>query len=236
MAKTANIISKALRDAGIYVSEGKSPPAEYYNPSFELLHDIVNELNMQTAIIFEQKADSVFVSGSTLVFKPYTEDELAIIQGGGTVDITDRLVDFMPLTKPTVYVDDFHLEYMSFRDLLDRTTGSSIECYTFNVCSDRSELVFNANVNGNIKILRKVPIVIDVEPYGEVHVPDSYVHYIVSKLAEAISIRYQDDEKAAIFRGKSAVLGNMLVNSNETKKPIRHNLVEGLNKFRRYGY
>lgn len=234
MALIAHIIKKALKDTGIYVSEGDSVPADYFNPTLDMLRDVIAELNTQTAIIFSQQSDTVNVAGDKLTFKVYTEAEQAIIDGGGTVDITDRLVDFVPVTNPIVYLNGYHLDYVSYRDLMDRTGGSA-SCYTFNIGKDYSEIIFNSNVSGEIKILRNVPIEIDDEPYGEVHVPDSYVHYIVTKLSESVAIRYQFTETASIFAQKGDRTGNILANNNTSRKPVNRNLIAGLNRFRKYG-
>lgn len=233
MALIASIIKKALKDTGIYLTEGDSIPSDYFNPTLEMLRDVIAELNTQTAIIFSQQSDNVSVTGNKLKFKKYTESEQAIIDGGGTVDITDRLVDFVPLSNPLVYSNGYHLDFVSYRDLLDRSS-ENCTCYTFNVGHDFSEIIFNANVAGTITILRNVPIEIDNEPYGEVHIPDSYVHYLVTKLAESVAIRYQFTETASIFAQKGERTGNILANNNVNRRPVNINLMAGLNKFRKY--
>lgn len=236
MAKIAHIIKKSLKDIGVYVSEGDSVPADLFNPILGLLRDIIAELNSQSAIQFEQSSSIVSVQGSKLTFKLYTEAEQAIIDGGGTVDITDRLVDFVPITNPIVYKDGFHLEFVSYRDLLDRQEVSRATCYAFNIGKDYSEVVFNAPVGGSITLLRSVPIQIDKEPYGDVHIPDSYVHYLVTKLSEAAAIHYQFHETASIFAQKSERTGNILANNAASRKVVvNRNILTGLNKFRKYG-
>lgn len=234
MALTSHIIAKALKDTGIYVSEGNSIPGDYYFPCFELLKDLVAELNSQTAIQFEQQVDNYDMSGSKLTFKKYTDEELEIITSGGSIDITDRFIDFVPLTTPKVYIDGYHLEYISYRDLLDRMFDDMPEFYTFNVGNDYSELVFNAPVSSTITLLRTVPIRIDDEPYGNLYVPDAYVHYIVIRLSEMVATRYQFTETALIFAQKSEKTGNILTNNNTSRKPVKRNLAAGLNKFRKY--
>lgn len=236
MALISHIIKKSLKDVGVYVSEGDSVPADLFNPTLEMLRDLIAELNSQTAIQFEQSNDDTYVQGNKLTFKEYTEAEQAIIDGGGTVDITDRLVDFVPITNPVVFKDGFHLDFVSYRDLLDRRDSTSVSCYAFNLGKDYSELIFNVPVGGTISILRSVPIVIDDEPFGEVHIPDAYVHYIVTRLSEMVAIRYQFTETASIFAQKGERTGNILANNVASRKVVvKRNLVTGLNRFRRYG-
>lgn len=234
MALTSHIIKKALKDTGIYVSEGDSVPGDYYNPCFDLLKDLVSELNSQTAIQFEQQVDNYAMAGYKLTFKEYTEEERAIITSGGTVDITDRFVDFVPITLPKVYINGYHLEHISYRDLLDRLSDSIPEYYAFNIGNDYSELIFNAPVANTITLLRNVPIRLDEEPFGNLYVPDAYVHYIVTRLSEMVAIRYQFMETASIFAQKGEKTGNILTNNNASRKPVKRNLVTGLNKFRKY--
>ena len=235
MAYKSNIIKKALKDTGVFASEGNAVDGEYYTPCLELLHDVVAELNTQSAIQFSQQSDVVDVAGNKLTFKKLTQDEKDIIAGGGTVDLTDRMVDFVPLINPIVYKDGNHLDFLSYRDILDRSHTSILSAYTFNIGDDYSEIIFNANVASPITILRTVPIEMDDEPYGEVHIPDAFVHFLVTKLAESIAIRYQFTETASIFAQKADRTGNILANNNVSRRPVNRNLIAGLNRFRRYG-
>ena len=232
MAMTSHVIKMALKDAGLYVSEGDSVPADYLNPVLEILRNIIAELNTQSAISFEQKSDTYTVSSDKLTFKPYTEGELETIAGGGAVDITDRFIDFIPLVNPTVYSNGYHLECVSYRDLIDRRNEGSCSCYCFNVTSASSELIFNA-IAGSITLLRNVPIAIDDEPYGEIHIPHAFVHYLTTKLTEAVAIRYQFHETASIFAQKGERTGDILARNNVSRRPIKLNLMAGLNRFRR---
>ena len=75
MASIAFLIKSALKDAGLYLSEGDSVPANYLNPCFDILKNVVNELNAQTSITFSQKRDDVNVVGDKLTFKKYTESK-----------------------------------------------------------------------------------------------------------------------------------------------------------------
>lgn len=236
MAMIAHVIKKSLKDVGVYCSEGDSVPADLFNPALEMLRDIIAEINSQSAIQFEQSSDVVNVTGNKLIFKKYTEAEQAIIDGGGTIDITDRLVDFVPINNPIVYKDGFHLDFVSYRDLLDRQDATAVTCYAFNIGKDYSELIFNVPVGGLITVLRSVPIEIDDEPFGEVHIPDAYVHYLVTRLSESVAIRYQFTETASIFAQKSERTGNILANNVASRKVVvKRNLITGLNRFSRYG-
>ena len=230
MSQTAQIIKKSLKDVGLIISETETVPGEYYAPAFEILKDLIAELNTQSAIIFSQQSDVVNVGSNKLTFKPLNETEQSIIDGGGTVDLTGRLIDFIPLTNPIVYYKGSLLDYASYRDVLNAQT-SHVVCYTFNITEDCSEIIFNAPVD-TITLLRNVPIVIDDEPYGDVHIPKAYEHFLITKLSEALAIRYQFAESASMFAQKAERTGNVLAINATSRRPVRRNLIAGLNRFK----
>ena len=233
--KIASIVRKALQDTGIYASESESVPADYLIPCVEMLRDVVQEANAQSAIVFQQNVSSKEMVGDVLTFKPYTTAELAIIAGGGSVDITDRMVDFIPVQPPLAYVENGKLTRVSMADLLSFIDSGPVSCYAFNALSDRAELRFNAPVNASVSLLRSVPIVMDESPGGDVNVPPPYERYLVTKLAESIAIRYKFTEEASIMAQRAQRQGKILADVNASVKPIRHDLTTCLNKFRRFG-
>ena len=232
--KIASLVRKALQDSGIYSSESEAVPSDYLIPCIELLRDVVQEANAQSAIVFQQSVTSVNVSSDVLTFKPYTQAEQTIIDGGGTVDITDRIVDFIPVQPPMAYNTLGRLNRVSMPDLLSFLGDSVVSCYAFNVLSDSAELRFNAPSAGTVTILRSVPIVMDDSPGGDVAVPVSFERYLVTKLAESIAIRYQFTETASIMAQRAQRQGQILADSNASARPLRHNLTKCLDKFRRY--
>ena len=232
--KISSLVRKALQDAGIYSSESEAVPSDYLIPCIEMLRDVIQEANSQSAIVFEQSVTSVNVSGDVLTFMPYTDAEQAIIDGGGTVDITDRLVDFIPIQPPIAFNSLGRLNRVSMPDLLSFTSDSVVSCYAFNMLSDRSEIRFNAPSAGTVTVLRSVPIVMDDSPGGDVSVPVAFERYLVTKLAESIAIRYQFTETASIMAQRAQRQGQVLADSNISARPLRHNLAKCLDKFRRY--
>lgn len=241
MAKITHIVKKALQNAGILVSEGDDVPGDYLNPCIEMLQDIVAELNAQSAIVFEQAIVSRTLQGDTLTFKKYTEDELAIIDGGGTVDITDRIVDYVPVQYPTgVTVSESRLRFVSVSDLSLSQNDSMPSCYAFQTHADESRVLFDCPVRGaTIKFVINKPIVMDQEPNGDiittgsVHVPPAYDHLMVTKLAEAASLRYQFTDSASLFAQKGRVQADALANNVTSSRPLKHKTASNLNRFRR---
>ena len=233
MAYTTHIVRKALQNAGIWVSEAEEVPGDYLVPCFGMLQDILAELNAQSAIVFEQVITNTTLVGDSLTFKPYTKAEQAIIDGGGTVDITDRLVDFIPVQYPTgVTLNGNVLRLVSVADLALLDSSSAATAYAFLVSSDSAKLMFDG-VGGIVKFVRNKPITMDEEVTGEVHVPPAYDHYLVTKLAEAASLRYQFSESASLFAQKGKAQGNALANNVVANRPIPHKTAKNLNRFRR---
>ena len=109
-----------------------------------------------------------------------------------------------------------------------------MNCYAFNVAADYSEVIFNTNVAGTLNILRTVPIRMDDDSYGNIHVPEPYNHFIITKLAESLAVRFKFMENASVFAQKSARMGEVLANNNTSRRPIKQNLLVGLSKFRKY--
>lgn len=232
MAFTTHIVRKALQNAGIWVSESEEVPGDYLVPCVGMLQDIIAELNAQSAIVFEQVITNTTLVGDSLTFKPYIEAEQALIDAGGTVDITDRLVDFIPVQAPSgVTVNGVPLRMVSVSDLALMDSSSAISAYAFQVSSDSAKMLFDGE-GGTLKFVRNKPISMDEEITGEIRVPPAYDHYLVTKLAEAASLRYQFSESASLFAQKGKAQGNALANNVVANRPIPHKTAKNLNRFR----
>ena len=232
MAFTTHIVRKALQNAGIWVSEAEEVPGDYLVPCIGMLQDIIAELNAQSAIVFEQVITNTTLVGDSLTFKPYTEAEQALIDAGGTVDITDRLVDFIPVQAPTgATCNGVPLRMVSVSDLALMDSSSAISAYAFQVSSDSAKMLFDGT-SGTLKFVRNKPVTMDAEITGEIHVPPAYDHFLVTKLAEAASLRYQFSESASLFAQKGKALGNALANNAVANRPIPHKTAKNLNRFR----
>ena len=232
MAFTTHIVRKALQNAGIWVSEAEEVPGDYLVPCFGMLQDIIAELNAQSAIVFEQTITETTLVGGSLTFKPYTDAEQLVIDGGGTVDITDRLVDYIPVQAPMgATCNGTPLRMVSVSDLALMDSSSAISAYAFQVSSDSAKMLFDG-IGGTLKFVRNKPISMDEEITGEIHVPPAYDHFLTTKLAEAASLRYQFSESASLFAQKSKVQGNALANNVVANRPIPHKTAKNLNRFR----
>ena len=62
--------------------------------------------------------------------------------------------------------------------------------------------------------------------------PPAYDHFLVTRLAEAASLRYQFSESASLFAQKGKAQGNALANNVVANRPIPHKTIKNLNRFR----
>lgn len=235
MAFITHIVRKALQNAGIWVSEEEAVPGDYLVPCQGMLQDIVAEMNAQSAIVFEQGIENLPVQGDTLYFREYSEAEQAVIDGGGTVDITDRIVSYVPVQYPTgVTLNGDKLRFVSISDLAQAQGDSTATCYSFQKLAGESRVLFNAPVNNaTVKFVVNRPIKMDDEPTGELHVPPAYDHLFVTRLAEAASLRYQFTESASLFAQKGRAQADALANNVTSSRPLKHKTQNNLNRFRR---
>lgn len=233
MAKIAQIIRQASQQAGIYTAEGDAVPGDIYAPMYQMLVDIVRELNTQNAISFGKATLEISVIGRKITFKPYTDAELAIIAGGGSIDITDRVVDFIPDVAPSLYLRTTPLQMLSYVDILKYNIESAPEYYAFNRLVDSAEMLINANGrNEQFTILYNIPITIDAQPFGDVHIPPTFDRFLIAKLVEAAAGHYQFQETQAIARMRVSDLGAGLATNNTANEPITADRWGALNKFR----
>ena len=120
---------------------------------------------------------------------------------------------------------------VSVSDLALMDSSSAISAYAFQVSSDSAKMLFDGN-GGTLKFVRNKPITMDESTTGEIHVPPAYDHFLVTKLAEAASLRYQFSESASLFAQKGKVQGNALANNVVANRPIPHKTAKNLNRFR----
>ena len=232
MILISEIVEEALKDVGIYKQAGASPHGKHYNSALRKLRSIINELNLQSDIAFGVEETNVDVVGDRLRFKPLTEDEQAIIDGGGTIDLTDRLTDFKPTTAPIVYIDGAQLRLVNYKDLIMYRKLNGVNVYAFNVTPTESQIVFP---KGGIKvtIVRNIPITIDDDNFGYVHVDPSFKMYMANKLAEELAIEYKFMDELSVYEKKANDSRMKITRGNATFNPQYHDFWAGIEKFGR---
>ena len=232
MILISEIIEEALKDVGIYKHAGSSPHGKDYNSALRKLRSIINELNLQSDIAFGVEETNADVVGDRLRFKPLTDDEKAIIDGGGTVDLTDRLTDFKPTTAPVVYIDDVQLRLVNYKDLIKYRKLNGANVYAFNVTPTEAQIVFPKG-GMKVTIVRNIPITIDEDNFGYVHVDPSFKMYMANKLAEELAIEYKFMDELSIYEKKASDSRMKITRGNATFNPQYHDFWAGIEKFGR---
>ena len=218
MAKIETIVKRACQLAGVVTSDDDSVPADYATPVFELLKDLVAQLNVQAEISFGVRKDTLTVNGDKVTFL-----------ASGT-PAADTVIGFVPLIAPRVIIDKTSLTLSSIDTVLTRE-ASDITVFAFNVANGYSELLFAGPVAKSATIISNTPLTIDVSPAGNVNVPDSYVSYMTMALAVDVARFYQFDEKIAILSAKEQSLKTDIAANNVAQAPIRQNLSLALAKY-----
>lgn len=221
MAKISHIIRSAVQDIGMTIAEGETVPGDIYKPMFELLGEVVSQLNTQAGLSFSQGMLDTTVSGDRLTFS--------------NTPGVDTITSVIPIIAPDVITSNsVKLRIVTLTDLYSIPVQVDLEAFAFNRLETESVLYFNRPLNGeSIKIIYRAPITIDAAPYGDVQIPNEYVPFLVAKLAEAGAVRFQWHETADAMARKANANAGLLVNNNMSRQPIRHDVYASLNKFRR---
>ena len=230
MLLISEIIEEAVKDVGIYKSAGSSVPGKHYNTALRKLRSIISELNLQSDIAFGVEETEANVTGDRIRFKPLTEAEQAIIDGGGTIDTTDRLTDFKPVTAPVIFIDGVQLRLVNYKDIITYRKLNEVSTYAFNVTPTESQVVFPKG-GITVRIVRNIPITIDEDSFGYVHVDPSFKMYLANKLAEELAIEYKFTEELDIYEKKANDSRMKITRSNAQWNPQYHDFWAGINKF-----
>lgn len=224
------IIEDALKDTGLYKAEGKNIGGAKYQEALRKLRIIVDELNLQSTVAFGSQEDIIQLTNNKVIFKPLTEQENEIINAGGTVDLTDRLTDFKPKIAPVVYYKGNALRLVTYKDLVNLRSVPETIAYTFNITPTESQVILNKG-NVELTIVRAIPITVDAESYGYVHVDESFQSFLSNKLAEELAITYKLIDELETHKSRARESKQSITVTTSSFKPQYHDFWAGINKF-----
>lgn len=185
MATTyAYIVNRASEALGLKDFNSESMEADDFRKVFLALQDSIRSMNADPSLTFGTQTLTNFVSGSVLTFKPYTAAELAVIAGGGTVDITDRVVTVRPTVAPSVFISGSRLTTV---DPIELPSYSDRYTCSWNPDWDQDQVLFGAPVSDTVTFQFRKPIPIPTTPTEEVKVPERFHEYLVLNLAVNIA-------------------------------------------------
>ena len=177
----SELVHKVSEAIGIKPMHSDSMNPDYFRRVFAIMVDSIRSINQQEDIVFGYDLRTMFVAGDKLTFKPYTAAEQAIIDGGGSVDITDRIVDIRPCSAPTIVIN-------SQRQVL--ALPSDIKAYGTMACTyawvpgyDKDEVIFPSALSKNIDLTIRKPIAVPSTPLSVIEVPDRFFSFLVATIS-----------------------------------------------------
>lgn len=213
----AYIVHRASEAVGLKDFNSESMEADDFRKVFLALQDSIRSLNSDPAILFGTVNKTVHVSGSSLSFKPYTPDELAIIAGGGTIDITDRVVDIRPTIAPMPFISGSRL---SMVDPLELPQYSDKYTCAWFPDWDEDKLEFGDVVGADVTLQIRKPVPVPVTPTEEVKIPERFHEYLVLSLAVNVGTKLGLTESLVILKQSLAAELVRVTASNNYSRPI----------------
>lgn len=220
------IVNRASEALGLKDFNSESMEADDFRKVFLSLQDSIRSMNADPSLTFGTQTLTNFVSGSVLTFKPYTTAELAIIAGGGTVDITDRVVSVRPTVAPSVFISGSRLTTVDPIDL-----PSYCDKYTcsWNPDWDQDQVLFGSAVSETVTFQFRKPIPIPATPTEEVKVPDRFHEYLVLNLAVGIAPKLGLTESVQMLNNLLQKETLRVTANNNYSRPVK--LTVDMNRF-----
>jgi hypothetical protein len=183
-------------------------------------------MNADPSLTFGIQNITTFVSGSVLTFKPYTSAEQSIIAGGGTVDITDRVVTVRPTVAPSVFINGSRLSTV---DPIELPSYSDKYVCAWSPDWDQDIILFGAPVADTVSIQFRKPIPVPSAPGEEVRVPERFHEYLVLTLAVSIAIKLGVVETIQTLNSLLQKEAYRVTANNNFSRPVK--LTVDLNRF-----
>ena len=222
----SQIVHRAAEATGLKDFNSEGMEGDDFRKVFLALQDAIRSLNGDPSLTFGTQKISTPVHGDTLTFKPYTKEELAVIAGGGTVDITDRVVDARPTVAPAVYVGGSRCQSV---DPLELPRYGDRFTYAWSPDWDQDQLLFGAAVGGEVLIVHRKPVPVPSAPNEEVRVPERFHEYLILTLAVAMATKLGLTESLQPLMRSLAVETSRVTASNNYSRPVR--LTPDLSRF-----
>lgn len=216
----SHIVHRASEAIGLKDFNSESMEADDFRKVFLALQDSIRSLNSDPSLVFGMQRLDVHVSGSALTFKPYTTAELAIIAGGGTVDITDRVVDVRPTVAPNVYIGGSRLETV---DPIDLVRYSDRYTCAWSPDWDQDQILFASPVADMVTVSFRKPVPVPASPTEEVRVPERFHEYLILSLAVSVGTKLGLTETLQpLMRSLAQELSRVTASNNYSRPVLLH--------------
>ena len=184
---------------------------------FLMTQDAIRNLNQQTDVVFAYTSVVKQINGTELVFKPYTEDEQAIIDGGGTVDISNRIVTIRPVVCPAIYRGSEKLSIVEALDLPKYADGFTC---AWNPDWDQDTIMFGKSISTEITVHIRKPITVPTIPSDELELPERYYDYIICLIAYNIASSLAMVETIPIVKANLDTARKLITRNNNYHRPV----------------
>ena len=222
----AYIVLRACEAVGVKDFNSESMEGDDFRKAFLALQDSVRSINSDPALMFGVDSVSCRVDGTVLTFKPYTTEELALIAGGGTVDIRDRVVSIRPTVAPAVYIGGSRISTV---DPLDLPLYTSRDVCAWCSDWDQDRLVFAGTVADVVSIQARKPVQVPAQPSDYVQIPERFYDYLTLTLAVSLAVKIGSVETLAALKESLARETVRVTANNNYSRPIMLNT--GMDRF-----
>lgn len=211
------VIHRAAEMVGLKDFASDAMDGDDFRKVFLMTQDAIRNLNQQTDIVFAYSTVTTTVNGSELVFKPYTDEEQAIIDGGGTIDLTNRVVTIRPVVCPAIYRGT---EKLSIVDPMDLPKyGDGFTC-AWNPDWDQDTIIFGRYINAEVTAHIRKPIKVPVMPSEIMEMPERYNEYIICLIAYNIASTLAMVETLPIVKINLDNARKLITRNNNYHRPI----------------
>lgn len=216
----AYIVNRASEAIGLKDFNSESMDGDDFRKVFLCLQDAIRSINSDPILLFGVATETVNVSGSSLLFKPYTDAEQAVIDGGGSVDITDRIVSIRPTVPPYAFISGSRLDMVDPMDL--PSYPDKCVC-AWNPDYDQDFLQFGAPVGGPVTLQIRKPVPVPSVPSETVKIPERYHEYLILHIAVAMATKLGLAESlAALKQSLAAELVRVAGNVGYSRPVVMH--------------
>ena len=214
----SELVHRVAEAIGLKSFHSDTMDADYFRRVFIVAQDVIRTLNQQPDVNFGNDLRDFSVSGKAITFKPYTVAEQSIIDGGGTVDITDRIVDVRPTSCPVIHLDGCKLGMVDASELAayagDRTAFAWLPFAGYDV------IRFGDSMNATVSLTIKLPITIPTLPTDVIGAPERYHEFIISTIAQRVATILGKVDRASSMASVASAERHAVAKNNATK-PMR---------------
>lgn len=211
------IIHRASEMVGLKNFESDTMDDDNFRKVFYMVCDAIRGVNQQDSIAFSNVTIDKQVTGDTLIFQPYTEAEQSIIDGGGTVDITNRIVDIRPTIAPVLYRGSDKLTYVDYLDLPSYSDGYFC---SWNPDWDKDIVKFGNTINSIITCQIRKPVKIPTLPSQYIEIPERMNDYLICLVAYNIASVLGMTETLPIIKANLDSAKKLVTVNNRSTRPV----------------